>query len=274
MNPQIDSRAVVSPQAQLGDGVVVGPFAVIEDDVVIGDRTWIAPHAVIFNGSRIGQECKIYPGASIGAPPQDLKYKGEPTLLVVGDRTVVREYATLNRGTTASGKTVIGSDCLLMAYTHVAHDCVVGNHVILANCVALAGHVTLQDFVIIGGLTPVHQFVTVGEHAMVGGGLRVSKDVPPYVLAGQDPLCFEKLNLVGLRRRGFSAESIRLLDETYRILYRSNLNVSQAVERIKQQVQLVPEVRKVIEFIEKSKRGIIPGPARTRSVKAVDDVDI
>jgi UDP-N-acetylglucosamine acyltransferase len=274
MGLQIDSRAVVSPQAQLGDGVVVGPFAVIEDDVVIGDRTWIAPHAVIFNGSRIGQECKIYPGASIGAPPQDLKYKGEPTLLVVGDRTVVREYVTLNRGTTASGKTVVGSDCLFMAYTHVAHDCVVGNHVILANCVALAGHVTLQDYVIIGGLTPIHQFVTVGEHAMVGGGLRVSKDVPPYVLAGQDPLCYEKLNLVGLQRRGFTAESIRLLDETYRILYRSGLNVSQAVERIKQEVELAPEVQKVIEFIEKSKRGIIPGPARNKTMKAADDVDV
>lgn len=274
MSVHIDPRAVVSPRAQLGDGVVVSPFAVIEDDVVIGDGTWVAPHAVIFNGARIGKECKIYPGASLSAPPQDLKYRGEATLLEVGDRTVVREYVTLNRGTTANGKTVIGSDCLFMAYTHVAHDCVVGDHVILANCVALAGHVTLENYVIIGGLTPIHQFVTVGEHAMVGGGLRVSKDVPPYILAGQDPLCFEKLNLVGLRRRGFSAKAIHLLDETYRILYRSNLNVSQAVDRIKLEVESVPEVLKVIEFIRKSKRGIIPGPARNKMMKAAEDVDV
>jgi UDP-N-acetylglucosamine acyltransferase len=203
-----------------------------------------------------------------------LKYQGEPTVLEVGDRTVVREYATLNRGTTASGKTVIGSDCLFMAYTHVAHDCVIGNHVILANCVALAGHVTLHDYVIIGGLTPIHQFVSVGAHAMVGGGLRVSKDVPPYILAGQDPLCFEKLNLVGLRRRGFSPRTIQLLDEAYRLLYRSNLNVSQAVERIQRDLEPIPELVKLVEFITSSKRGIIPGPTRNKSVTTTDHVDV
>ncbi len=274
MSVQIDPRAVISPKAQLGNDVVVGPFAVIEDDVVIGDGTWIAPHAVVYNGARIGKECKMYPGASLSAPPQDLKYKGEPTLLMIGDKTVVREYVTLNRGTAESGKTVIGSNCLFMAYTHVAHDCVVGNNVVLANCVALAGHVTLKDYVIIGGLTPIHQFVSVGEHSMVGGGLRVSKDVPPYILAGQNPLCFEKLNLVGLRRRGFSGKTIELLEQVYRILYRSNLNVSQALERITREVEQTPEVLNVVDFIGKSKRGIIPGLSRNMSAQDSDDMDL
>jgi len=264
MSAHIDQRAAVSAKAQLGNGVVVSPFAVIEDDVVVGEGTWIGPHVVLFNGARIGRECKIFPGASIGAPPQDLKFKGELTTLEVGDRTVIREYVTLNRGTSESGKTVIGSDCLFMAYTHVAHDCVVGNHAILANCVALAGHVTMGEYAIIGGLTPVHQFVSIGEHAMIGGGLRAVKDVPPYVLAGQEPLCFEKLNSVGLQRRGFSEKTIGLLDQVYRLVYRSNLNVSQAAERIKSEIELVPEVQKVLDFIGKSKRGLIPGHSRHR----------
>jgi UDP-N-acetylglucosamine acyltransferase len=262
MSAQIDPRADVSAKAEIGDGVTVAPFVVIEEDVVIGNGTWIGPHAVIFNGARIGRDCKIFPGASISAPPQDLKYRGEPTEMVVGDRTVVREYATLNRGTAASGTTKVGSDCLLMAYSHAAHDCVVGNHAILANCASLAGHVTLGDYVILGGLTAVHQFVVIGDHVMIGGGLRVTKDVPPFILAGQDPLCFEKLNLIGLRRRGFSEEALTALDQTYRILYRSGLNVSQAVDRIKSDVAPIPDVRKVLDFIAASKRGIIPGHSR------------
>ncbi|MCI0707696.1 MAG: acyl-ACP--UDP-N-acetylglucosamine O-acyltransferase [Ignavibacteriae bacterium] len=264
MSIQIDPRAVVSPKAQLGKGVTVSPFAVVEDDVTIGDGTWIGPHAVLFNGARVGRDCKIFPGASVGAPPQDLKYKGEATTLEVGDRTVIREYVTLNRGTIDKGKTVIGNDCLFMAYTHAAHDCVVGNHVILANCVALAGHVTVEDYAIVGGLTPVHQFVTIGAHAMIGGGFRATKDVPPYVLAGQEPLCFEKLNSIGLQRRGFSEKTISLLEQAFRLIYRSQLNVSQAAERIKSEVELVPEVQRVLDFIGNSKRGIIPGPKRNR----------
>ncbi len=258
MNIQIDERAVVGPKAQIGENVTIAPYAVIEDDVVIGDGTWIGPHVVVFNGARIGKECKIFPSSSISAPPQDLKYKGEPTTMEIGDRCVIREFVTLNRGTIATGKTTLGSDCLLMAYTHLAHDCLVGNHVILANAVALAGHVELGDYVIIGGLTPVHQFCKVGDYAMVGGAFRVTKDVPPYILAGQSPMTFEKLNIIGLRRRGFSERVIELLDQTYRILYRSNLNVSQAVARIKQEVELIPEVQKVLDFISTSKRGIIP----------------
>lgn len=262
MSSTIDSRAAISPKAQLGGNVTVGPFAVIEDDVVIGEGTTIGAHAMIYSGSRVGRGCRIFNGASIGGPPQDLKYKGEITYLEIGDRTVVREFVTLNRATSESGVTRIGSDCLLMAYTHAAHDCQIGNHVILANCASLGGHVILGDWVIIGGLTPVHQFVHVGEHAMIGGGFRVSKDVPPFVLAGQEPLGFERLNLLGLRRRGFSDAAISSLDQAFRILYKSNLNVSQAIQRIRQEVELVPEVQRLLDFVANSKRGIIPSAGR------------
>ena len=263
MGVQIDSRAVVSSKAKLGENVSVGPYAVIEDDVVIGGGTWIGPQAMVWSGTRLGLECKVFPGASVGGPPQDLKYKGEPTLLEVGDKTVVRECVTLNRGTVESGKTVIGSNCLFMAYSHVAHDCKIGSNVIMANCASLGGHVVIGDWAILGGLVPVHQFTHIGEHAMIGGGFRVPKDVPPYILAGQDPLMFEGLNAVGLKRRGFSQKTIELLEKTYHLVFRSNLNVSQAVARIKDEVEMAPEVRKVVDFIANSKRGIIGGRRRT-----------
>lgn len=258
----IDPRSAVSPKAQLGDGVIVGPFAVIEDDVVIGDGTTVGANTVVYSGARIGKECKIFNGASIAGSPQDLKFKGETTYLEVGDRTVIREFVTLNRATAESGVTRIGSDCLFMAYTHVAHDCQLGNHVILANCVALGGHVSVGDYAIIGGLTPIHQFVRIGEHAMIGGGFRATKDVPPFILAGQEPLVFERVNILGLRRRGFSNKTIDLLDHAFRLLYKSNLNTSQAVERIRSEVDLIPEVQSLLDFIANSKRGIIPPPRR------------
>lgn len=262
MSVHIDSRAVVGPSAKLGENVFVGPFAVVEDGATVGDGTWIGPHAIVWAGARIGRNCKIFPSASVGAAPQDLKYKGEPTTLEVGDNTVIRECVTLNRGTVESGKTVIGSNCLFMAYSHVAHDCRVGNNVILANCCALGGHVKLGDWVIIGGLTPVHQFVNIGDHVMIGGGYRVSKDIPPFILAGQEPLMFEGLNSVGLKRRGFSQKTIEVLEKAYHLLYRSNLNVSQAIARIKQDIELIPEIQKVIDFIAHSERGIISGRRR------------
>ncbi len=264
MTTQIHPQAVVSAKAHLGEHVSVGPFAVIEDDVIIGDGTWVGPHAYVANGSRVGRECRLHPFSSVGAPPQDLKYKGEPTLLELGDRCTVREYATLNRGTVETGKTVIGSDCLFMANTHVGHDCRVGNRVIMANSVALGGHVHLGDWVIIGGGTPIHQFCKVGDHAMIGGGFRVVKDVPPFILAGQEPLVFEGLNSVGLKRRGFQPRTMELLEAAYGVLYRSNLNVSQAVARIKESIELTSEVHTVLSFIASSKRGIISG--RTKRV--------
>jgi UDP-N-acetylglucosamine acyltransferase len=258
----IDPRAVVSPRADLGADVCIGPFTIIEDDVYIGDGTVVGANALIGIRTRIGKDCRIHHGAVVGHVPQDLKFANELTSLEIGDRTVVREYAALHRGTGEGGKTVIGTDCFLMGFTHVAHDCIVGDHVIMANAAMLAGHCVVEDWVIIGGITPVHQFVRLGQHSMIGGGLRVPKDVPPYTLAGNEPLVCEGLNAIGLRRRGFSAPAIAALDKAYQLLYHAKLNVSQAVARIKEDVELMafPEVRNVVEFIGKSKRGIISAP--------------
>jgi UDP-N-acetylglucosamine acyltransferase len=259
MATNIDSRAVVSPKAVIGDGVHVGPFAVIEDDVTIGEGTRIGSHVVIHSGTHVGRDCRIHDMAAIGGPPQDLKYRGEPTRLEIGDKNEIREFVTMSRGTMATGKTVVGSNCMFMAYSHVAHDCVIGDNVILANCAELGGHVHLGHWVILGGLTGVHQFCTVGDHAMVGAACLATKDVPPFVLASSKPLIFERLNVVGLRRRGFSDKSIEVLDKTFRLLYRSSLNVSQAVVRIKEEIEPTPEVQAVLSFIASSKRGIISG---------------
>ncbi|MCU0411005.1 MAG: acyl-ACP--UDP-N-acetylglucosamine O-acyltransferase [Bacteroidetes bacterium] len=258
MSVNIDPRAAVHSNAHLGENVTIGPFAVVEADTVVGDGTIVGAHAIVNRWTTLGRECRIAPFASIGGAPQDLKYKGEKTTLTVGDRCDIREYVTLNRGTQETGETIIGSNGLFMANTHVAHDCRVGDNCIMANSAALGGHVHMGNFVIIGGLTPVHQFTHLGEHAMIGGGYRVTKDVPPYVRAGREPMSFEGLNSVGLRRRGFKPETIALIDKTYMLLYQSNLNVSQAVERIKAEVELIPEVKTILDFIAKSKRGIIP----------------
>jgi UDP-N-acetylglucosamine acyltransferase len=268
MSTQVDSRAVVGTKATLGEGVTIGPFAIVEDGAVIGDGSSIAHHAFIGTGARIGKNVKIHHGAVIGHAPQDLKYANEPSTCEIGDRTEIREYAVIHRGTAATLRTVIGEDNYLMAFTHVAHDCVLGNKIIMSNAAMLAGHVHVEDFVIIGGITPVHQFVRIGRHAMVGGGLRVPKDVPPYVLAGNAPVCFEGLNSVGLRRRGFSAESIRALGSAYTLLYHSKLNVSQALGKIKEDASLMafPEVQNMVEFIADSKRGIIGSP-RSRTAR-------
>lgn len=260
MGVNIHPLALVGKKARLGENVTIGPSAILGDDIIIGDGSTIAPYAIIQDGARLGKECKIASFAVIGGPPQDLKYKGEPTLLEIGDRCDIREYVTLNRGTIESGKTVIGNNCMFMANAHVGHDCIIGDSCILANSVALAGHVTINNWVIVGGLTPVHQFVLIGDHAMIGGGLRVGKDVPPYVLAGREPLGFEGLNSIGLRRRGYSRETIDLIDKAYVLIYRSNLNVSQAVARIKEELEQTPEIKNILDFIAKSKRGIIPGP--------------
>ena len=259
MGVAIDPLALVSKKAQLGENVTIGPSAIIDDDVVIGDGSSVAPYAIIQHGTRLGKECKIASFAVVGGPPQDLKYKGEPTTLEVGDQCDIREYVTLNRGTVETGKTVIGNNCMFMANAHVAHDCIVGDYCILANSVPLAGHVTLDNWVIIGGLTPVHQFVHIGDHAMIGGGYRIAKDIPPFVRAGREPLVFEGLNSVGLRRRGFSPKSIDLIEKAYVLLYRSKLNVSQAIARIKEELEQTPEIQNILNFVAGSKRGIIPG---------------
>jgi UDP-N-acetylglucosamine acyltransferase len=253
----IHPTAIVAREAQLGDNVRIGPMAIIEADVVIGEGTTIGPHALICNGARIGKNCNIHNGTVVATLPQDLKFGGEATLFEIGDNTTVREFCTLNRGTSAHGKSTLGSNCLLMAYAHVAHDCVVGDNVIMANGVQLGGHVVIEDWAIIGGMTPVHQFCHVGQHCMIGGGFRVVQDVPPYILASEEPLRFAGLNSIGLRRRGFSSDTLLQLKRVYRTLYRSALNVSQAVERIKAEFEVTPEIANVLRFIETSDRGIL-----------------
>ena len=259
MSAAIDARAVIDPSAKIGTDVAIGPFTIVEESAVIGDGTVIHANALIGRGARIGKHCQIHHGAVVGHTPQDLKYRDEPTTCEVGDRTIIREYATLHRGTGDDGRTLIGSDCLIMGYCHIAHDCRLGDHVIMANAAMLAGHVEVQDYVIIGGVTPVHQFVRIGAHAMIGGGLRIPKDVPPFILVGGTPAVFGGLNQVGLRRRGFSREALDALHVAYQTLYHAGLNVSQAVARLRADAGMmeVAEVRAVVEFVEGSARGII-----------------
>ena len=253
----IHPTAIVSSKAKLGNNIEIGPYAVIEDDVKIGNDCKIGPHASIYNGARIGSGVKIFQSASVSNSPQDLKYAGEETNLYIGDNTVVREFATLHKGTTATGKTSIGSNCLLMAYTHVAHDCVVGNNVILSNCVQVAGHVHIEDTVIMGGMSAVHQFSKIGQHAMVGGGTMVKMSVPPYCMTSGYPARFIGLNSVGLKRRNFSNEDIETIKDAYRIFYSSGLLHSAAIIKIKESYSEHPLVKNIIEFIETSERTLI-----------------
>jgi UDP-N-acetylglucosamine acyltransferase len=253
----IHATAVIDPQVELAPGVVVGPFAVIGPNVRIGENTRIGSHVLIERDTCIGADCRISHGAVLGTDPQDLKYLGEPTRLEVGDRTIIREYVTLNRGTAAHGLTSVGSDCMLMSYVHVAHDCVIGDRVVLANCVNLGGHVVLEDWVSVGGLTPVHQFVRIGCHAFVGGASRIQKDVPPYVKAAGNPVELYGLNSIGLQRRGIPEAVRRELKRAYRLFFQSPLNVSQALARARQELEPYPEVLKFLAFVEESERGII-----------------
>ncbi|MCG6955392.1 MAG: acyl-ACP--UDP-N-acetylglucosamine O-acyltransferase [Gemmatimonadetes bacterium] len=252
----IHPSALVDPEAELGQGVIIGPWAIVGPRVRIGDGTEVGPRALIERDTSLGEDCRISNGAVLGTDPQDLKYKGEHTTLEVGDRAIIREFATLNRGTVARGKTVVGSDCMLMAYTHVAHDCELGNHVILSNAVNMAGHVTIEDWVIVGGITPIHQFVRIGAHAFVGGGSRISQDVPPYCRVAGNPSALYGLNSVGLERRGFSEDVRRALKKTYRILFQSKMNLSQAMARAEAEAPAIPEVRHFLGFIKASERGI------------------
>jgi UDP-N-acetylglucosamine acyltransferase len=249
----------VHPEAKIGKDVKIDPFVTVEKDVVIGDGTWIGPNAVIMNGARIGNNCKIYPGAVISGDPQDLKFKGEYSTAEIGDNTMIHEFATINRGTNAKGKTVIGSNCLLMSYTHVAHDCIIKDNCIMGSYAGLAGEVEVDNFAIISPGTLVHQFVRVGSHVMIQGGSKVTKDIPPYILAGREPVSYTGINSVGLRRRNFSNEVIYEIQEIYRIIYQRNMNISDAVDFIEANLPASSERDEVILFIRNSKRGIIRG---------------
>ena len=251
--------AYVHPQAKIANNVVIEPFATIHKNVEIGEGTWVGSNVTIMEGARIGKNCRIFPGAVISAIPQDLKFDGEETTVEIGDNTTVREFVTINRGTVANFKTVVGSNCLLMAYVHVAHDCVIGDYCILANAVNLAGHITIGDYAIVGGLSAVHQFVNIGAHVMISGGSLIRKDVPPYTKAARDPLSFVGINSIGLRRRGYTSEKITEIQNIYRVIYLKQLNVSQALSYIETELPATPERDEIISFITSSQRGIMKG---------------
>jgi UDP-N-acetylglucosamine acyltransferase len=249
----------IHPGAKIAKNVVVEPFTTIHNNVIIGEGTWIGSNVTIMEGARIGKNCNIFPGAVISAPPQDLKYKGEETTVEIGNFTTIRECVTINKGTEDRMKTVIGSNCLIMAYCHIAHDCYVGNHVIFSNNSTLAGHVTIGDNVVLAGLVAVHQFVSIGQHAFVTGGSLVRKDVPPFVKAAREPLSYVGINSVGLRRRGFDTDKIKEIQNIYRILYQKNYNNSQAVQIIEVEMEATNERDEILQFIRDSQRGIMKG---------------
>ncbi|MBQ0025146.1 MAG: acyl-ACP--UDP-N-acetylglucosamine O-acyltransferase [Bacteroidales bacterium] len=249
----------IHPDARIGKNVEIGPFSYIDGDVEIGDNTSIGPNVTILKHVKIGRNCRIFPGAVIGAEPQDLKFKGEVTYVEIGDNTTIRECATVNRGTGASGKflTKVGNNCLIMSYVHIAHDCLIGDNCIISSYAGFAGEATLDEYVVVGGGTLCHQFTHIGAHAMVGGALAVNKDIPPYSLVGRSPIKFDGVNVVGLRRRGFSAEDIESIHSIYRVIYESGLNVSDACEKVRE--SLPDSVYKdiILSFISSSERGIV-----------------
>ncbi|MEO5975828.1 MAG: acyl-ACP--UDP-N-acetylglucosamine O-acyltransferase [Chryseolinea sp.] len=251
--------ANVHPDAKIGDNVTIEPFATVHRDVTIAENSWIGAGAIIWDGARLGKNVKIFPGASVSSPPQDLKFAGEKTETYIGDNTVVREAVTISRGTADKFKTVIGNNCMLMAYVHVAHDCVVGNNCILVNAVQVAGHVTIDDWAIIGGASALHQFVKVGAHVMLSGGSLVRKDVPPFTKAAREPLTYAGINTVGLRRRGFSSEKITEIQEIYRYIFLKGLNNAKALDMVEDKVPSSTERDYIVDFIRTSERGIMKG---------------
>ncbi len=251
--------AYVHPGAKIAKNVVIEPFTTIHNNVTIGEGTWIGSNVTIMEGARIGKNCNIFPGAVISAMPQDLKYQGEETTVHIGNNTTIRECATINKGTSDRMKTVIGNNCLIMAYCHIAHDCVVGDNSIFSNNSTLAGHVTVGNNVVLAGMVAVHQFVSVGNHAFITGGSLVRKDVPPYVKAAREPLSYVGINSVGLRRRGFTSDKIREVQNIYRILYQKNYNNTQAASIIEAEMEATPERDEILQFIRDSQRGIMKG---------------
>ncbi|MFI5218655.1 MAG: acyl-ACP--UDP-N-acetylglucosamine O-acyltransferase [Bacteroidia bacterium] len=255
----ISNLASIHPKAKIGTSVHIEPFVTVYSDVEIGDGTWIGSNVTVMNGARIGKTCKIFPGAVISAAPQDLKYAGEETFVEIGDNTTVREFVTINKGTKASGKTIIGKNCLLMAYVHVAHDCIIGNNCILANGVTLAGHIVIDDFAIIGGLSAVHQFVHIGGHVMVSGGSLIRKDVPPFTKAAREPLAFVGINSVGMKRRGFTDDKINEIQEIYRTLFQKGYTYNKALAIIEEELPESKERDEILSFVKTSNRGIMRG---------------
>ena len=252
----IHETAVIDASAVLADDVEIGPYTVIGPNVRVGAGTVIGPHVHVVRDTVIGEGCRVHHGAALGGDPQDLKYANEPTQLLIGSHTVIREFVTLNRGTSAHGQTQIGSNCLFMAYAHVAHDCIIGDNVILANSVNMGGHVLIEDHVIVGGLTAIHQFVRIGKHAFVGGSAAVMKDVPPFVKAAGNPLKLYGLNSVGLQRRGFSEDTRMTLKRAYRMVFSSSLNISQALQQAESELEVTADVRHFLSFIKASERGV------------------
>ncbi|MEO8415395.1 MAG: acyl-ACP--UDP-N-acetylglucosamine O-acyltransferase [Ginsengibacter sp.] len=258
----ISPLAHIHPAAQIGNNVKIDPFAVVEEGVIIGEGTRIMSHAVIMKNTVIGHSCEIFPGAVLGAIPQDLKFDGEETFVKIGNNTTIRECVTVNRGTKDKWKTVVGSNCLLMAYCHIAHDCILGDNVIIANSVQLAGHVDIGDYAIIGGMAAAIQFARIGAHSYIAGGTEVIKDVPPYIKAGRSPLCYVGVNSIGLQRRGFTSEKINSILEIYRNIYMRGLNITQATEAIEKDLPETEEKNEIINFIRESKRGILKVSAK------------
>lgn len=251
--------AYIHPAAKIHPSVIIDPFVTIEGDVEIGEGTRICSNVTIMDGARIGKNCRIFPGVVIGAVPQDLKFRGEKTTAVIGDNTTIRECVTIHRGTASKGTTIVGNNCLLMAYVHVAHDCVVGNNIILANSTQLAGEVVVDDWAIVGGGSLVHQFTHIGSHVMIQGGSLIGKDIPPYVKAGREPISYAGINSIGLRRRNFSNDTIREIQDIYRFLYLSRMNVTDALDAIEAELPATKERDEILLFIRNSKRGIIRG---------------
>ena len=251
--------AVIHPEAKIGENVTIGPFALIDKDVVIGDNCRIHPHAIIYDGARIGNNCAIFPGAVIAGIPQDLKFRGEITTAEIGNNTTIRECVTVNRGTASKGRTIIGSNCLIMAYSHIAHDCEIKDQVIIGNATQLAGEVDIDDFATVSGGVLVHQFTRISKHVMIQGGSRVGKDIPPYTLIGRDPIVYCGINIVGLRRRGFTNEQVYLIQDIYRTLYSRGLNNTDAIHCIETEYEPTEERNLILHFLKTSKRGVVRG---------------
>ncbi len=254
---QIHPTAIVSEKAKLGNNITIEAFTIVKDNVEIEDDCFIGPHVVIYEGARLGKNVKVYQGATISHIPQHMKYANEETLCFIGDNTVIHEFATVHRGTKDTGKTVLGKNVLMMAYSHVAHDCRIGDNCILANAAQLGGFTELDEWVIVGGVVPIHQFCKVGKHVMIGTGTAVNKDIPPFVLAADEPMKYEGLNVVGLKRRGFTPDQIEIIKNIYHILYDSQLNVTQAKEKILNELPNEPLAKDVLDFLERSNRGIL-----------------